>query len=72
MSKADIKTRKTVNLKYPDRFKIVILNDDYTPLILLYNFLLNFLTKILTKQKRLHRKSTKQDKALVVIITSEI
>ena len=29
MSKADIKTRKTVNIKYPDRFKIVILNDDY-------------------------------------------
>ena len=31
MSKADIKTRKPVNIKYPDRFKIVILNDDYTP-----------------------------------------
>ena len=32
MSKADIKTRKTVSIKYPDRFKIVILNDDYTPM----------------------------------------
>jgi ATP-dependent Clp protease adaptor protein ClpS len=52
MSKADIKTRKTINIKYPDRFKIVILNDDYTPADFVSQLLIEIFNKPIAEAKK--------------------
>jgi len=72
MSKADIKTRKTVNIKYPDRFKIVILNDDYTPFDFVNQLLVEIFNKPIEEAKKITSQVHDQGQGVVGYYNAEI
>ena len=72
MSKADIKTRKTVNIKYPDRFKIVILNDDYTPFDFVNQLLVEIFNKPIEEAKKITSQVHDQGQGIVGYYNAEV
>ncbi len=72
MSKADIKTRKTLNLKYPDRFKIVILNDDYTPFEFVIQLLVELFHKSIDDAKKVASQIHEQGQGVVGYYNAEV
>ena len=72
MSKADIKTRKTLNLKYPDRFKIIILNDDYTPFEFVIQLLVELFHKPIDEAKKITSQVHDQGQGVVGYYNAEI
>ena len=45
MAKTNIQSKTRVEIKYPDRYKILILNDDYTP----FEFVISLLVEVFNK-----------------------
>ena len=45
MAKTNIQSKTKVEIKYPDRYKIIILNDDYTP----FEFVISLLVEVFNK-----------------------
>ena len=45
MAKTNIQSKTRVEIKYPDRYKIIILNDDYTP----FEFVISLLVEVFNK-----------------------
>lgn len=45
MARTNVQSKTKVELKYPDRFKIIILNDDYTP----FEFVIQLLVEVFNK-----------------------
>ena len=45
MAKTNIQSKTRVEIKYPDRFKVIILNDDYTP----FEFVIQLLIEVFNK-----------------------
>lgn len=72
MSKADIKTRKVINIKYPDRFKIVILNDDYTPFDFVIQLLVELFNKNIDEAKKITSQVHDQGQGVVGYYNGEI
>ena len=60
MARSKTKTITKTELKYPDRFNVIILNDDYTPM--------DFVTEIL---KTIFRKSPEDAEAVMLKIHEE-
>ena len=57
MAKTNIQSKTRVEIKYPDRFKVIILNDDYTP----FEFVIQMLIEVfITMPKLLSKKRQKQ------------
>jgi len=46
MAKTNIQSKTRVEIKYPDRYKIIILNDDYTP----FEFVISLLVEVFNKK----------------------
>ncbi len=45
MAKTNIQSKTRIEIKYPDRFKVIILNDDYTP----FEFVIQLLIEVFNK-----------------------
>jgi ATP-dependent Clp protease adaptor protein ClpS len=52
MAKTNIQSKTRVEIKYPDRYKIIILNDDYTPFELVISLLVEVFNKSGDEAKR--------------------
>ena len=51
MAKEAIKTRATTKLEYPNRYNVIIYNDDYTPMEFVIKLLIEVLNKNLKTAK---------------------
>lgn len=56
MAKTNIQSKTRVEIKYPDRYKVIILNDDYTP----FEFVLQLLIEVFNKTGDQAKKITKE------------
>ena len=54
MAKTNIQSKTRVEIKYPDRYKIIILNDDYTP----FEFVISLLVEVFNKNGEEAKKVT--------------
>jgi ATP-dependent Clp protease adaptor protein ClpS len=56
MARTNVQTKQKTELKYPDRFKILILNDDYTP----FEFVIQLLIEVFNKSADDAKKITSE------------
>jgi len=72
MARAKSKTIQRVELKYPDRFNVIILNDDFTPMDFVIKLIIEVFNKNIEQAKDLTVKVHKDGKAIVGTYNQEI
>tara|TARA_R110001592_G_scaffold17786_3_gene74373 strand:+ start:3569 stop:3865 length:297 start_codon:yes stop_codon:yes gene_type:complete len=65
MARAKSKTIQRVELKYPDRFNVIILNDDFTPMDFVIKLIIEVFNKNIEQAKDLTVQVHKNGKAIV-------
>ena len=64
MAKESVSTREKVEIKFPDRFNVVILNDDFTPMEFVVKLLIEIFNKNLNEATDLMLKIHEDGKAI--------
>jgi ATP-dependent Clp protease adaptor protein ClpS len=72
MARAKSKTIQRVELKYPDRFNVIILNDDFTPMDFVIKLIIEVFNKNIEQAKDLTVQVHKNGKAIVGTYNQEI
>jgi|TARA_B100001093_G_scaffold355878_1_gene340446 ATP-dependent Clp protease adaptor protein ClpS len=72
MARAKSKTIQRTELKYPDRFNVIILNDDFTPMDFVIKLIIEVFNKNIEQAKDLTVKVHKDGKAIVGTYNQEI
>lgn len=72
MARAKSKTIQKVELKYPDRFNVIILNDDFTPMDFVIKLIIEVFNKNIEQAKDLTVQVHKNGKAIVGTYNQEI
>ena len=72
MARSKSKTIQKTELKYPDRFNVIIINDDYTPMEFVIKLLLEIFNKNIEQAKQLTIEIHEKGKAIVGSYNQEI
>jgi ATP-dependent Clp protease adaptor protein ClpS len=72
MARSKSKTIQKTELKYPDRFNVVIMNDDYTPMEFVIKLLLEIFNKNIEEAKHLTIEIHEKGKAIAGSYNQEI
>lgn len=72
MARSKSKTIQKTELKYPDRFNVVIINDDYTPMEFVIKLLLEIFNKNIEQAKQLTIEIHEKGKAIAGSYNQEI
>jgi ATP-dependent Clp protease adaptor protein ClpS len=72
MARSKSKTIQKVELKYPDRFNVIILNDDFTPMDFVIKLIIEVFNKNIEQAKQLTVEIHEKGKAIVGIYNQEI
>jgi|TARA_B100000073_G_C23620479_1_gene528277 ATP-dependent Clp protease adaptor protein ClpS len=72
MAKAKSRTINKVELKYPDRFNVIILNDDFTPMDFVIKLIIEVFNKNIEQAKDLTVQIHEKGKAIVGSYNQEI
>ena len=72
MARSKSKTIQKVELKYPDRFNVIILNDDHTPMDFVIKLIIEVFNKNIEQAKHLTVEIHEKGKAIVGIYNQEI
>ena len=72
MAKAKSRTINKVELKYPERFNVIILNDDYTPMDFVIKLIIEVFNKNIEQAKDLTVQIHDKGKAIVGSYNQEI
>ena len=72
MAKAKSKTIQKTELKYPDRFNVIILNDDFTPMDFVIKLIIEVFNKNIEQAKDLTVQIHEKGKAIVGSYNQEI
>ena len=72
MAKAKSRTINKTELKYPDRFNVIILNDDFTPMDFVIKLIIEVFNKNIEQAKQLTIDIHDKGKAIVGSYNQEI
>tara|TARA_B100000927_G_scaffold290101_1_gene288113 strand:- start:1478 stop:1777 length:300 start_codon:yes stop_codon:yes gene_type:complete len=72
MAKSKTKTISKTILKYPDRFNVIILNDDYTPMDFVIKLIIEVFNKNIEQAKDITVQIHEHGKAIVGSYNQEI
>lgn len=76
MSKNNVKTKSSsktkVDLKYPDRFNVVFINDDYTPMEFVIHLLIEIFNKSINQAKDITLTIHKEGRGIAGTFNYEI
>ncbi len=72
MARAKSKTIQKVELKYPDRFNVIILNDDFTPMDFVIKLLIEVFNKDINQAKDITVQIHEKGKAVAGTYNMEV
>jgi ATP-dependent Clp protease adaptor protein ClpS len=69
---ADLDTKERIGIKYPKKYKVLLLNDDYTSMEFVVDILMSIFHKNFSEAETIMLEVHKNDKGLCGIYTHEI